>query len=83
MRVKTSGCQHRVPNCGRSLTLNRQTAQSELDLANAVRQLELGVPRSRGRSDAAFYYRKRPHSSLDACPPDRAYFDSLPLVAAA
>ena len=30
-----------------------------------------------------FYNRKRPHSSLDARTPDRAYFDSLPLVAAA
>jgi putative transposase len=29
------------------------------------------------------YNRKRPHSSLDARTPDRAYFDSLPLVAAA
>jgi len=30
-----------------------------------------------------FYNRKRPHSSLDARTPDRAYFDGLPLVAAA
>lgn len=30
-----------------------------------------------------FYNRKRPHSSLDARTPDRAYFDHLPLVAAA
>jgi putative transposase len=30
-----------------------------------------------------FYNRKRPHSSFDARTPDRAYFDSLPLVAAA
>jgi putative transposase len=30
-----------------------------------------------------FYNRKRPHSSLDARTPDRAYFNSLPLVAAA
>ena len=39
--------------------------------------------RSCGRSRASFYNRKRPHSSLDARTPDRAYFDSLPLVAAA
>ena len=38
MRVETSGCQHRVPNCGCSLTLNRQTAQSEPARANAVHQ---------------------------------------------
>jgi putative transposase len=31
----------------------------------------------------AFYNRKRPHSSLDARTPDRAYFDGLPLAAAA
>ena len=31
----------------------------------------------------AFYNSKRPHSSLDARTPDRAYFDHLPLVAAA
>ena len=30
-----------------------------------------------------FYNRKRPHSSLDARTPDRAYFDHLPLLAAA
>jgi len=30
-----------------------------------------------------FYNRKRPHSSLDARTPDQAYFDSLPMVAAA
>jgi putative transposase len=30
-----------------------------------------------------FYNRKRPHSSLDARPPDQAYFDSLSMVAAA
>jgi transposase InsO family protein len=30
-----------------------------------------------------FYNRKRPHSSLDARTPDRAYFDGLPQVAAA
>jgi putative transposase len=30
-----------------------------------------------------FYNRKRPHSSLDARTPDRAYFDGLPMVAAA
>ena len=30
-----------------------------------------------------FYNRKRPHSSLDARTPDQAYFDHLPLVAAA
>jgi putative transposase len=30
-----------------------------------------------------FYNRKRPHSSLDAQTPDRAYFDPLPQVAAA
>jgi putative transposase len=30
-----------------------------------------------------FYNRKRPHSSLDARTPDRAYFDQLPLAAAA
>jgi putative transposase len=30
-----------------------------------------------------FYNRKRPHSSLDARTPDRAYFDDLPQVAAA
>jgi putative transposase len=30
-----------------------------------------------------FYNRKRPHSSLDACTPDRAYFEHLPQVAAA
>lgn len=30
-----------------------------------------------------FYNCKRPHSSLDARTPDRAYFDSLPMVAAA
>ena len=30
-----------------------------------------------------FYNRKRPHSSLDARTPDRAYFDSLPQLAAA
>jgi putative transposase len=30
-----------------------------------------------------FYNRKRPHSSLAARPPDRAYFDHLPLLAAA
>jgi putative transposase len=30
-----------------------------------------------------FYNRKRPHSSLDARTPDQAYFDALPLVAAA
>jgi putative transposase len=30
-----------------------------------------------------FYNRKRPHSSLDARTPDQAYFDSLPVVAAA
>jgi putative transposase len=30
-----------------------------------------------------FYNRKRPHSSLDARTPDRAYFDSLPMAAAA
>jgi putative transposase len=30
-----------------------------------------------------FYNRKRPHSSLDARTPDRAYFDHLPRVAAA
>jgi putative transposase len=30
-----------------------------------------------------FYNRKRPHSSLDARTPDRAYFDALPTVAAA
>jgi putative transposase len=30
-----------------------------------------------------FYNRKRPHSSLDARTPDRAYFEHLPLVAAA
>src|SRR6202521_3919858 len=31
----------------------------------------------------AFFNRKRPHSSLDARTPDRAYFDHLPQVAAA
>ena len=31
----------------------------------------------------AFYNGKRPHSSLDARTPDRAYFDALPLAAAA
>jgi putative transposase len=31
----------------------------------------------------AFYNRKRPHSSLDARTPDRAYFDDLPQLAAA
>jgi putative transposase len=30
-----------------------------------------------------FYNRKRPHSSLDARTPDQAYFNALPLVAAA
>jgi putative transposase len=30
-----------------------------------------------------FYNRKRPHSSLDARTPDRAYFDGLPMLAAA
>ena len=30
-----------------------------------------------------FYNRKRPHSSLDARTPDQAYFDALPLEAAA
>ena len=30
-----------------------------------------------------FYNRKRPHSSLDARTPDRAYFDDLPQLAAA
>ena len=30
-----------------------------------------------------FYNRKRPHSSLDAKTPDRAYFDHLPLAVAA
>ena len=30
-----------------------------------------------------FYNRKRPHSSLDARTPDRAYFDGLPQIAAA
>jgi putative transposase len=30
-----------------------------------------------------FYNRKRPHSSLDARTPERAYFDHLPHVAAA
>jgi putative transposase len=30
-----------------------------------------------------FYNRKRPHSSLDARTPDQAYFDGLPMVAAA
>jgi putative transposase len=30
-----------------------------------------------------FYNRKRPHSSLDARTPDQAYFNHLPLVAAA
>jgi len=30
-----------------------------------------------------FYNRKRPHSSLDARTPDRAYFDHLPQLAAA
>ncbi|MGC1613545.1 MAG: IS3 family transposase [Candidatus Acidiferrum sp.] len=30
-----------------------------------------------------FYNRKRPHSSLDARTPDRAYFDALPMAAAA
>jgi putative transposase len=30
-----------------------------------------------------FYNRKRPHSSLDARTPDQAYFDGLPVVAAA
>ena len=38
MRVETSGCQHRVPNCGRSSTLNRQTAQSELGFCQGSRQ---------------------------------------------
>jgi transposase InsO family protein len=31
----------------------------------------------------AFYHCKRPHSSLDARTPDQAYFDGLPLAAAA
>ena len=30
-----------------------------------------------------FYNQKRPHSSLDARTPDQAYFNHLPLVAAA
>ena len=30
-----------------------------------------------------FYNRKRPHSSLDRRTPDQAYFDHLPLLAAA
>ena len=30
-----------------------------------------------------FYNRRRPHSSLDARTPDRAYFDNLPQLAAA
>jgi transposase InsO family protein len=30
-----------------------------------------------------FYNRKRPHSSLDARTPERAYFDGLPQIAAA
>ena len=30
-----------------------------------------------------FYNRRRPHSSLDARTPDRAYFDDLPQLAAA
>ncbi len=30
-----------------------------------------------------FYNRRRPHSSLDAQTPDRAYFDGLPQLAAA
>ena len=30
-----------------------------------------------------FYNRKRPHSSLDARTPDRAYFEHLPQAAAA
>jgi transposase InsO family protein len=41
-----------------------------------------GAP-SHGRSVVAFYNRKRPHSSLDARTPDQAYFDALPLDAAA
>ncbi|MGH7051635.1 MAG: integrase core domain-containing protein, partial [Acetobacteraceae bacterium] len=31
----------------------------------------------------AFYNQKRPHSSLDARTPDRAYFDALPQPVAA
>jgi putative transposase len=31
----------------------------------------------------AFYNSRRPHSSLDRQPPDRAYFNRLPLLAAA
>jgi putative transposase len=30
-----------------------------------------------------FYNSRRPHSSLDRQPPDRAYFNRLPLLAAA
>lgn len=31
----------------------------------------------------AFYNERRPHSSLDRCTPDQAYFDRLPHPAAA
>ena len=53
------------------------------DRTTDATHIELAVLRSRGRSDAAFYNRKRPHSRLAARTPDRAYFDHLPLLAAA
>jgi hypothetical protein len=39
--------------------------------------------RFRGRSQALLYNRRRPHTSLDGTAPDQAYFDQLPLRAAA
>ena len=43
----------------------------------------VGVARASIGRDLDFYNRKRPHSSLDARTPDRAYFDQLLQVAAA
>ena len=43
----------------------------------------VGVARASIGRYLDFYNRKRPHSSLDARTPDQAYFNHLPLVAAA
>src|SRR5580658_4356506 len=47
--VETSSLEHGIPHCRRKLTLDTQTSQSELSLADAMHQFDTGDRNRRGR----------------------------------
>src|SRR4029077_3724845 len=47
--VETSSLEHGIPHCRRKSTLDTQTSQSELSLADAMHQFDTGDRNRRGR----------------------------------